>query len=143
MDTPILSECMISYTIFPNGNSLLVKISEAKECYVGILLDSDLNEIDRYEVNDLSQNIVYATITMLNDMDNFEDVHTIVFDKNLAPFNERMTIEVDDDLIEKMESVSTEALKKLVDDPCIDMSTKSAMHIVLTERSLIDEDHDA
>ena len=143
MDTPILSECMISYTMFSNGNSLLVKRSEIKECYVGILLDTDLNLINNHEVHDLSQNIVYATITILNSMDNFEDVHTIVFDKDLCPFSDSMTIEVDDELIEKMESVSTDALKKLVDDPCIDMSTKSAMHIVLTERSLTDEDHDA
>ena len=143
MNEEILPECLESYTLFSDGTSLLVKLSEQLEAYVGVLLDEKLDTIDKFIVDDTSQNIVYATITMINRTENSEDVNTIVFDKDLSPAPYRRTIEVDDDLIKKMESVSTEALEKLVDDPSIDMSTKSAMHIVLTERSLTDEDHDA
>lgn len=130
----VANDCYESYTMMPDRKSLLVRSNGGR--YFALLVDRELRSSARLEIPSASS-IVTATTKALAELGINDNVTTILFKDSLVDREDVETmgaVEVDDDLMDTVRTVSTDAIRKLIDDDSIDDQTRAAMKLVLDER---------
>lgn len=133
-----LDSCYETYTMMPDRRALLVRFVDGR--YVALLVDRELNVISKLLLVgncDISE----ATRKALLEFGINGSVATLLLKESVVERDDDGSIEVSEELLDSLRSVSTESIRSLIGDDCIDRGTKAAMSRVLRERLENGEDH--
>lgn len=132
-ELPKLEDSLETYVKLDDDRRMIVKYSEAGECYSCLLLNSNLGVEKKFSVSP-SEDVLKATISALGRIGNEGDVEVFAFKEDMTPMTGSMRFFVDDEIIDSLRKVSEETLEKLVDDSSLDKNLRIAMEIALAER---------